>query len=340
MEKRVSYGKEKLIIETRIGEIKKKVFAVVLAFILALCLFSVFIPADTWKYYVALPEVKKRAAGELRMHFIDVGQGDATLIELPDGKTMLVDGGNGSDKTATTILRYCNALKIKRIDYLLLTHADSDHCGGLDTIVRYKKIGRAFLPKVSETVNAEFAEFYAALQEKDCPMEYASRDIKLYSSNEDYPFNLSFLYPYTIETEELVKTETESNLLSAIFWLDYFGVSALFTGDAPFAIEEKLMRDSDFGFFNPRDVELGSTEILKVAHHGSKYSTSTEFLKYLGVQVGVISCSEYNLYNHPSSEVLERLQTENVKEYITYRNGHVMITVTPDGEYKVETMKS
>lgn len=335
----MSYGDEKRIIDEKMRKIKT--WALFGAFLLAacICIFSLFVPADTWKYYVNLPNVSNRRAGELRMHFLNVGQGDCSIIELPDGKVMLVDGGNGSEKTSATILRYLNALKIKKIDYMLVTHADSDHCGGLDKVVRQKEIGVAYLPKVSENSNAQFAELYAALLDNDCPMKYAQREIRLNSSVEKYPYNISFLYPYTSDIQDLQKTETEANALSAVFWLDYFGTSALFTGDAPMKIEEKLMRDSDLGLFEFRDVELWSTEILKVAHHGSKYSTSTEFLRYLDVETATISCAKVNMYDHPSDEVCQRLKEENIDEYRTYE-GHIVITAKPDGSYKVKTIRS
>ncbi len=333
----MGYRKKKLAIEKDIKKLKKIALWIVTAITLFLCVFSAFVPADTWVYYVGLPQISKREAGELRMHFIDVGQGDCSLIEFPDGKTMLIDGGDRSEKTSTTILRYLNSLKINKLDYLLLTHTDSDHCGGLDKVVKYKKIGTAYLPKADEEVNKQFTEFYAELLEQNCDYQYSKKSISITSKSVEYPYTLSFLYPYTVDVENADKMDT--NELSAVCWLDYFGVSALFTGDAPFDVEENIVRDSQLSL-NPEGVDLTSTEILKVAHHGSNYSTSAEFLEYLNVETAVISCAKENAYNHPGDALVERLQKEDIKDYRTYRDGHIVITATKEGKYSVRKISA
>ena len=332
----MSYATEKEKIEAKIKIWKRVLLGIVVFVLLFLCAFSAFVPPSTWKYRVSLPRIAKRANGEMRIHFLDVGQGDATLIELPDGKCMLIDGGNGTEKTAIRLLRYLNALKIKKVDYLLSTHADSDHCGGLDKVVEQKKIGLAYLPKVSKTANDEYADFYAALLERECEMVYSSRSVSIDSKNSDYPFTLSFLYPYTHDVESVEEWREDANAYSAVVWLDYQGVSALFTGDAPTSTEDILMRDDEMGLFKNRGVELTSTEILKVAHHGSADSTSLGFLQYIHAETAVISCGVNNLYGHPSKEVCQRLGEAGVTTYRTDQDDNVMITVSKSGEYTVK----
>lgn len=329
----MSYQAEKRKIEEKLKRIKTVVLCVLLVALLSLCIFSAFVPPDTWKYHVGKPSVSKRNEGELRIHFLDVGQGDCTLVEFPDGKVALIDGGNGSERTETTVMRYLNALKIDVIDYLIVTHADSDHCGSLDKVVAHKTILNAYLPTAKpEKAGAEYAEFYEKILEEDCAQQHVFRYLSL--GTEAYTF--TFLYPYSLESnggkEDL---DADDNANSAVLWLDYLGVSALFTGDAPFETEELLMLDDRAGLFDHYGIELTSTEILKVAHHGSMYSTSFEFLRYLDVETAVISCGKNNVYGHPSEEVLENLTDAKAVAYRTDEQGTVMLTIAPSGEYSI-----
>ncbi len=335
----MSYFKEKLKIEEKIKQIKIALIIMAVLILLGGVIFSSFVPMSTWKYYVAKPNIDKREMGEMRLHFLDVGQGDATLIELPDGKTMLIDGGNGEEDTAKRIMRYLNALKINTLDYLLVTHADSDHCGALDVVLQYKKVEQIFLPNTKSTINQEYAEFYAAVLQEDSKITLSSRSIIL-NSETDFPYTLSFLYPYSLSTDENIEQTEENNASSAVVWLDYQGKSALFMGDAPLEVEEKLIRDDDLGLFEERGVDLQSTEILKVAHHGSKYSTGENFLQYLNVKAAVISNGKENLYGHPHEEVLQSLQELSADIYRTDTHGNVVISVSKDGEMYFEFIKN
>lgn len=315
--------------------IKRWVFVFVLLLLCALGVLNGFYPCESWKYYFAKPKLTALADGEMRIHFLDVGQGDATLIELPDGKTALIDGGNGAEENNLAMLRYLNALKVKRLDYLIVTHADSDHCGGLIEVVKYKEIGQAFLPVVNENVGDTYAEFYSELVKKECELAYAKRSISL--SSETY--TLQFLYPLTVYVDNGI-AESDTNASSAVLWLDYKGVSALFTGDAPTAVESELIKDDLRGYFAPYGVMLSSTEILKVAHHGSRDSTSEAFLQHLGIQTAIISCGKNNLYGHPNDEVLQRISLLGGETYRTDVFGHIMVTVKENGSYTVNTLQN
>ena len=275
------------------------------------------------------------------MHFIDVGQGDATLIELPDGKTMLVDGGNGSNEATLSLMRYLNALEINSIDYLLATHADSDHCGGLAEVLADKEVKNVFLPFVSETVTETYGEFYRAVLEEGCEIHYSKRSISLSVSSEmsQTPYILQFLYPYTLDVDN-EKAEEDTNVSSAVFWLDYMGMSALFTGDAPISTETLLLKDAKRGYLEPYGVNLSGTEILKVAHHGSEDSTSAEFVEYLGVKTAVISCGVNNLYGHPADSVCQTLTKAGANVYRTDEKGNIVISVSKDGSTELEFLKN
>lgn len=338
----MGYKAEKDKIEKKWIVLKRVALGILLFCILALCIFSSFIAADSWKYRVGLPNIPARAEGEMRLHFLDVGQGDCALVEFPDGKTMLVDGGDGSKAALKNILRHLRALDIDKIDYLTVTHADGDHSGGLKEILKYVDFSVAFLPPESLEENAAYAEFYAELVKTDCERRYVSREQShLGASGEDvaYPYAFSFLYPYGDDVEAILSGELKvknDNLYSGVFWLDYCGVSALFTGDAPTEVEEKLMRDDKLGFFKERGVSLSETEILKVAHHGSEQSTSAEFLEYLGVETAIVSCGE-NVYGHPDEDTLERLQESGAEVFRTDEVGSVILCISKEGEISVLT---
>jgi competence protein ComEC len=325
----MGFRAEKLKIEQKIKIIKRVLLCVVAGITLAICVFSAFVPAASWKYYVSKPQLSKREEGELRIHFINVGQGDATLLELPDGKTMLIDGGN--DDTTKVVMRYLNALKIKTIDYLVATHTDSDHCGGLDSVVKYKEVKSAYIPNVNAGETTKYAQFYNQLCKENCIMSFSSRSEQIQGEN----YKLSFLYPYTYGVDE-EKKKDDSNVESAVLWLDYNGVNALFMGDAPVETEEILLRDNELGLLKKRQVDLTSIEILKVAHHGSAYSTSEKFLSTIGVKTAVISCGQNNLYKHPANATLQRLQDVNAEILRTDEQGHIIITIKNDGNYIVE----
>ncbi len=322
----MGYEAEKRKIEQRVKRLKTIALFFVIAVLGALCIISFWLPAETWKYCFALPQTGKSDEGEMRVHFLDVGQGDCSIVELPDGKVMLIDGGAG-EESATILMRYLNALKIDVIDYLLITHADSDHCGGLQKVVRYKQVKRAFLPLTSATSNQAYAAVYTEIMEQGCQWQYSARSINL-SSDDENPYTLRFLYPYTIQTEIFENT----NASSAVVWLDYHGASVLFTGDAPRSTEEKLMRDDRLKLLD-ENINLKETELLKVAHHGSADATGADFLEYLGVKQAVISCGRNNIYGHPTEQVLSALSAQNVEVYRTDEFGSLIWTVSSTGKY-------
>ena len=331
----MGYAAEKKIVENKRKIAKRILFLVFFVLFVALIIVSAVIPVNTWKYRVKLPKTGVRADGELRIHFIDVGQGDATLIELPDGKIMLVDGGDGSDEATKALIRYLNALKIEKIHYLLVTHADDDHCGGLDEVLKFFSVSRAFLPYVKPSINNEFASFYKSVTQSGCDLQYSSRKISL--STESY--TLQFLYPYTNDVQNAVENGEYfeyTNEASAVFWLDYQGVSTLFTGDAPTKILHALIDEDSLGLLSGLGVTLDSTEILKVSHHGSKGGTDGKTLDYFGVKTAVVSCGADNAYSHPHAEVMDALVSRFVDCYRTDKDGSVIITVQADGRYGVE----
>lgn len=338
----MGYRADKEKVEYQLKIIKRVSLGILLICIVGLCIFSAFVPPNTWKYYVGLPRVGKRKAGEARVHFLDVGQGDCSLIELPNGKVMLIDGGDYQESTQKTILRYLNALDIDVIDYLVITHADEDHCGALDVVLKHKKVLNAYLPPTYPTEGTEYYEVYTALRKEKCKTFYSTRAVTpLDGDYKGYEYALSFLHPYPTDVEDaLGNSEVDDNALSAVVYFDYQGTGVLFAADIDANVEGQLMYDDDaLNMFDQRKFDLSSTEILKVAHHGSKYSTSSTWLEYLHVKTAVISCGEGNPYGHPTQETLSRLLAANVDVWRTDDDNHVVVTIQKSGKYTVKSVK-
>ena len=330
----MNYHEKKLQNEKRKKKLLMIAFAVFLFLVACFSVFSIFVPEESWKYYIGLPKVSARQDGDLRMHFLDVGQADATLVEFPDGKTLLIDGGDvdGADK----VLRYLNALKIKKLDYLLLTHTDTDHCGSLAEVVNYKEIGTAILPypQTGEETTKAFESFGTALAKTQTETKIAQRYWGFSSSDTRYPYKFALLFPYSGESGG--NDNYQGNALSTISWLEYQGVTALLCGDTNAKVLEKLCQEDKLDVFAHKGINLTSVEILKYPHHGGANGATQEILEYFNAELSVISCGKNNYYGHPSDETLGLLASNNVHSYRTDWHGNVVVTVSQNGNYQTE----
>ncbi len=332
----MNYAKKRDIVNKRKRKIIAIVLVAVIVLLIGLTILSVFRPIESWAYYVSLPKTGKRADGELRIHYVDVGQGDATVIELPDGKTALIDGGDDTDKTKMTLLRYLNALGIDKLDYLIVTHTDADHCGGLDAVVKHKSIGRAYVPEKRENVGAQYSEFYGGLEKENCEILPLMRGR---IDEGDAPYTFSLLYPYAPALDETDTELTDDNARSGVIYLEYGGVSTVFMGDAPAAVETALVAEAKRDLLQPFAPRLHDTALLKISHHGSNSATTSAFLRYLRVKTAVVSCGANNLYNHPNAKTLERLNEQEITTYRTDLQGHIIATLYKDNpSYVIRTV--
>lgn len=342
----MNYSGERAQKERKDKKRRRTIGIVAACAVAAFVIFSFFVPPVTWKYYVALPQVEKRAEGECRVHFLSVGQGDCTLLEFPDGKTMLIDGGDGAEEHTAYILRYLNALGINAIDYLVATHPDGDHTGGLDEVIKVKDVGEVYLPKITAATGTQFNEFTAAVAEKGCKTVFSRRGVSLSQREGNYPYEVCFLSPLSPDTPggEYQKAngknadDTAFNDCSAVIRLDYYGSSALFCGDITAEKESGILRDAEAGLIvcGGTTVSLEETEILKVAHHGSSGSSGEEFLRKIGVRDAVISVGANNRYSHPHTETCARIRRVGAAIYRTDENGSIVATLRPDGTYSVK----
>ena len=272
--------------------------------------------------------------GELKMHFLSVGQGDCTLLELPDGKKVMIDGGDGQKENDVCIENYLKTQKIKKLDYVILTHADQDHYGGLENVLNQVEVSYVYLPRAATLSDGDgyFSLYQAALKEA-----LNVHIFERYNTIAGENYFLTFLWPQDF----VLNDRQDTNYSSAVIWLDYLGTSALFTGDMSQEIERQLMREYalDPTIFNwqNRAVDITSTEILKVSHHGSASASSLEWLELLNFRTAVISCGVNNEYGHPSAATLENLRaaSPNGQIYRTDECGNIIITVRKEGGYDV-----
>jgi competence protein ComEC len=253
---------------------------------------------------------------------------------------MIIDGGEKSAQS--TVLNYARTLGMKKVDYLVVSHTDSDHCGGLTQIAKEMQIGEAYLPfdSLAASASKTYTAVYENIMDNALAIRYSERYDVIDGGEAGY--YMVFLSPYAEEAYN--GTLPASNDSSSVIWLDYYGTDALFTGDISASVERQLLSEwqLDPTIFNgEKAVLLESTEILKVAHHGSQYSSSADWLELLNFQTAVISCGADNTYGHPRQETLERLSATSpaAKIYRTDELGSIIVTMHDDGTYDVEWSK-
>ncbi|GIW23414.1 MAG: hypothetical protein KatS3mg068_2421 [Candidatus Sericytochromatia bacterium] len=244
---------------------------------------------------------------ELVVSFIDINQGDSVLIQLPNNQNILIDGG---DKEYSKYLeKFLKDRKIKQIDIMIITHPHIDHYGGLLNIAKKFEI-KHVLDSGAKTNAITYLELLKILNSKKVKFSIARRGDKFSFENN---LSLEILSP----KEPLLKnTRSDINNSSIVAKLRYNNVSFLFTGDIENEIEEQLLRDN---------INI-SSDILKIAHHGSRHSSSEEFLKKVNPSIAIISCGLNNSYGHPHKQLLNRLNRLKIQYYRTDLNGDIIIT--------------
>jgi competence protein ComEC len=249
---------------------------------------------------------------------LDIGQGDSILIITPEKKVVLVDAGivKAGDKVIETLEKY----GISQIDLMVATHPHADHIGGMPKVLKAVSV-KAFLDSGQEHPTATYEKLLTTVKEEigKLTIARAGQNFEL-----DSGVKIKILGPSKPLLEKVSGSIENAN--SVIMMLSYGDFRMLFTGDSEDETEERLLE---------KNFDL-KAQVLKVAHHGSQYASSDEFLEKVSPEVALISCGEDNNYGHPSPPTLEKFKKAKVKVYRTDLQGEV--TVISDGKnYQVKT---
>jgi len=240
------------------------------------------------------------SGGILKVSFIDVGEGDSILIQTPTGKNVLIDGGK--IEATNTVESYLHTSGITTLDDVIATHADSDHIGSLDSVIKDFSIGKVYMPNMTSSTYT-FEDFLLAMQSKGLTFTTAKDNV---SVDLGTGITAQFLAP-------VKDSYTDANNYSAVLRVNYGSTSFLFTGDAETESENDMLASG---------ADLQST-VLKVGHHGSNTSTSDAFLNAVDPKYAVISVGE-NSYGHPTEATLTRLSQHGTAVYRTDVSGTIV----------------
>ncbi len=263
-------------------------------------------------YYKPSANLPPQPEHTIRTHFIDVGQGDATFLELPDSTTILIDAGEKD--AGETVVSYIKNLGYQKIDIVIATHPHADHIGGMAEVLRSFEIGRMYMPKKEHT-SKTFLNMLNVIEEKEIPLYTAKRGVVLMDQTD---LKAELLSPISNTYEDL-------NNYSAVLKVTYGKTGMLFTGDAEQEVEEQLLHT---------DI---SAQILKVGHHGSSTSSSQAFLDRVNPMYAVISCGAENDYGHPHRETMDTLSQMGCNILRTDQKETIVLDADQNGTVKEVT---
>lgn len=265
--------------------------------------------------FVWLAVFAKARSLDLKVDFFDIGQGKAVFVETPGGSQILIDGG--PDGSVVEKLSSAMPYFDKNIDLLILTHPDSDHLAGLIEVLKRYSVDRIIETGISDPT-ALYQEWHKIIKEKNIPLIFALAGQKIKIGDD---FSLEILFPNRSLAGQSFSNTNSSSIVAR---LSYGKNSFLFTGDAEEPTEFYLVQSG----------AKIDADILDVGHHGSKNSTSQEFLEAVSPQTAVIQVGKNNRYGHPAQEILERLK--NIQVLRTDTCGDIKIF--GDGEkYRFES---
>jgi beta-lactamase superfamily II metal-dependent hydrolase len=315
-----------------------------------------------WRYVLPWWRTQPPPAsgGELTVRILDVGpiNGDALLISSPAGKTVLIDAGDTTKGKA--VVEALKRNNIQQLDYFIATHPHPDHVGGATEVFKAvkvlnvidngqppsvpaelvaatapaksaatKKPAKPAKPTKTSTVTKFYDDYKAAVTSSGAHYETARPGTKYDLGGGALLMILAPSEPFFTK-DKMSTGGNEANANSIVARLDYGAFSMLLTGDAEDQTEHRLLT---------KELDLTS-RVIKIAHHGSKYASSGDFLNRVKPAVAIVSCGAWNRYGHPSQAVLDRLKAANVKLYRTDMQGEITITTRgKDGDMTIKTAK-
>ena len=248
----------------------------------------------------------------LKVHYLDVGQGDSIFVELPNNETMLIDAAESYQ--SENIINYLKNLNYKKIDYVIGTHPHTDHIGGLKDIINTFEIGKIYMPKVISTTKT-YESLLMAIKDKNLKINTAKAGTSIIDTD---ALKINILAPNN-------STYTELNNYSVVTKITYGTTKFLFMGDAEKLSENEIK-------------ENVTADVIKIGHHGSNTSSSIDFIKKVNAKYGIISVGLNNKYNLPKEETITNWENSGTKIYLTSTNG--TIRASSDGtNIKIESEK-
>ncbi len=352
-------------------ELQKIVACLVVIIIITVIVLAVFYISNGYKFDFGFLKKESESVSvnysevdnvrDLKVYFIDIGQGDCIFIELPDGKNMLIDTGEKRNAGKAKIDKYLRDEKGNKvtIDYCVATHPDSDHIGLMPYVYEQYDVLKSYRPYVySENksasalpyelnkgikiknssniyydyitnVNAEQTYWEFFKDDSDFSNGFTGKD------GEIYEYTVNFVMPYADNLNDY-QYFTTPNDFSAVIMLEYADRKILFTGDIEYETGKKGAEQSFIREFSTSNPAMVDCDVLKVAHHGSDSSTSPEFLSLVKPEYSVISCGLSNKHRHPLKSTLDNLVKCGSEIFRTDLQGTIVLTIDSKGKMTLE----
>ena len=254
----------------------------------------------------------------LKIHFIDVGEGDAIFIEAPNGQTALIDAGNLI--SGFRVVEYLKENNIQNLDYLILTHHDLDHIGGAFLVLQMMEMEKIYDNGDNLTGVAKSSDVYRWYEE----LVRGNKNYGVLKAKDSLSLG-EVIFEVLWPTQPLPFSNFNPN--SLVIMVKYGEFCCLLTGDLTFPGERELLK---------QDIDL-KADVLKVGHHGADDACSEGFLKGVLPDLAVISVNKDNIRGYPSVKTLERLQNAEIQIYRTDKNGNIILSAQTNGKFKIAT---
>lgn len=311
------------------------ILAVVLALLIVVLVLNAFIPIRYISAYTVI--ASKREQDQLRVTYIDVGFGDSTLIELPDGKVVLIDGGDGSYPNQLKLLKSLNEKGVGEIDYLICSSVKKEHCGGLTELLYRKTVKKVFTPYCkNERITDEYYSFTQTLKSKGVENEVACVGEGFAGANYFFAFLSPSSYDNPLSEYNDLNTQPNKENIdnsSIVCWLECYGKRFAFCSDVRSGALERIMADysakklinSTYTPYGNNVVELEKCDVATLEGHGGEKNACSAWWSFLNPRYAVVSVG-LNYGGYPSIMSLSNPTGVNSSVYLTSESGNICVT--------------